>query len=418
MRSPLEQWVGEKTGLRSRLSAETLEAWQFARLREQLLYAREHSPYYSEQLRGVDLERVRTRDSLSLLPFTPPQALREEPQKLLCIGGGSAPRIVSVNTSGSSGDTKRVWFSAADLERTVDFFARGMTTMVRAGQTVMILLSGPTPDSLGDLLCRALTRIDVRPLLHGPVRDLDTAKKAAAEAHCLIGLPAQLNRLCLCAPELRPLSVLLTADYVPRGIAENIKRVWGSAVFTHYGMSETGFGFAVQCASHEAYHLRDAEFIAEIIDPASGRALPDGEWGELVISSLLNEAMPLVRYRSGDITRRISKPCACGGILPRLDHVKGRASNAALQYSIHGLDEALFHLPGLLDYRAELLQGGGLRLTLDSLAPVGETEITRALRREKIEPAFLELRQEDLPLFSGPAKRNIFTTEVVKQLDF
>jgi phenylacetate-coenzyme A ligase PaaK-like adenylate-forming protein len=409
--TPLQQWVGEKTGLLSSLNPHTLEQYQFLRLREQLYYARSHSPYYSRRLQGLDIERITGRSSLPLLPFTPGQALREEPQKLLCISGGEAQRVTTLNTSGSSGDTKRVWFSPSDLDRTVEFFARGMATMVGPGKTALVLLSGNTPDSLGDLLGRALSSIGVKAVIHGPVREMEAALDAIGKADCIVGLPVHLNRLCLCAKNLRPATVLLTADYVPQGIIDTIRNIWGSDVFTHYGMTESGFGLAVQCHSHEALHLRDAEFIIEIVDPASGQPLPDGEWGELVLSSLCNEAMPLIRYRTGDITRRIIEPCPCGGILPRLDKVRGRISGIAQEYPIHRLDEALFLLPGMLDYHANMLGDNGLNLTLDGLSDYSEEEIRRALRTQGLTPPVLKFRNEVLPVFGGPAKRKIWGPE-------
>jgi len=405
--SPLQQWVGEKTGLGSFLNPHTLEQYQFLRLREQLYYARSHSLYYSRQLQGLDIERIRERASLPLLPFTPAQALRKEPQKLVCISGSDVPRITTLNTSGSSGDTKRVWFSQTDLARTVEFFAQGMATMVRPGQTALVLLSSTSPDSLGDLLSRALTSIGVNPIIHGPVREMAAAVHATEKADCIVGLPVQLNRLCLSASDLRPATVLLTADYVPQGIIDNIRNLWGSAVFTHYGMTECGFGLAVQCDAHEAQHLRDAEFIVETVDPKSGQPLPDGQWGELALTSLCNEAMPLIRYRTGDITRRVVEPCSCGGTLPRLDKIKGRIPSMDQIYSIHALDEALFRLPGLLDYRASILRDDGLDLTLDCLSAYSEEDLRRALRTQGLQPPVLKFRKEALPVFSGPAKRNI-----------
>ena len=413
--SNLQQWVGERTGLGSSLNPRTLEQFQFARLREQLNYARSHSPYYSGRLQALDIESIRDRSSLPLLPFTPAQALREEPQKLCCISGSEAVRVTTLNTSGSSGDTKRVWFSQADLARTIEFFAKGMAVMVGPGQRALVLLSGSTPDSLGDLLGRALTGMGVNPVIHGPVRETAAALRAAEKADCIVALPVQLNRLCLQAPNLRPATVLLTADYIPQGIIDNIQNVWGSKVFTHYGMTESGFGLAVQCDAHEAHHLRDAEFIVEIADPASGQPLSDGQWGELVLTSLCNEAMPLIRYRTGDITRRVVEPCACGGTLARLDKIKGRISGIDQKYSIYALDEALFRLPGLLDYRASILNDNELDLTMDilsaglpaDLSAYSEDELRQALNAEGLEPTVLKFRMETLPVFSGSAKRSV-----------
>jgi len=163
----------------------------------------------------------------------------------------------------------------------------------------------------------------------------------------------------------------------------------------------------VQCAAFTGHHLRDPEFIMEIIDPASGQPLPDGQWGELVLTSLCNEAMPLIRYRSGDITRRLTIPCACGGNLARLDRIKGRIDNIFHTYPISILDEALFHLPNLLDYQAQILPDDGLDLRLDSLSVYQESTIRQALECQGLRPPALKLDHAPLPVFNGPAKRNI-----------
>ena len=409
MLSPVPPWVAKKTALGPAPNRLALEHWQFARLREQLAYARKNSPYYAECLRDVNIANIRGRADLPLLPLTPAPALREAPQQLLCGGGSQAARIVTLNTSGSSGDTKRIWFSAADLERTVEFFACGLSAMVKPGYQVLVLLSDNKPHSLGELLRRALGNLKADPLIHGYMRETAAAIAAARNAQCVIGLPAQLNRLCLSAPQLRPVTVLLTADYVPQGIAANIRRLWGSSVFTHYGLTESGFGLAVQCQAQQAYHLRDAEFIVEIIGPASGQVLPDGQWGEVVLTSLVNEAMPLLRYRSGDLSRRIIEPCACGGGWPRLDKIKGRINDLAQPYPISALDEALFSLPGLLDYTAKLLPAGGLALTVDSPQTYDEATLRQALEEQGLKPPLLELHYSSLPVFSGPAKRQVLT---------
>ena len=419
MLSPLQAWIEDKTGHGACLNASTLEKWQFERLREQLAYARKHSPYYAKYLTGVDISSISGRSDLSRLPFTTARILREQHQDLLCVSGAQVARVTTLNTSGTGGDAKRVYFSQRDLARTIEFFACGMTSMVKPGQKALICLSDGTPDSLGDLLKRALGRISVQSDIHGAIRDVAQAAQAAAGAHCLIGLPVQLGRLCQCAPHLKPATVLLTADYVPDGIICTIEKIWGSEVFTHYGMTETGFGLAVQCAAHEAYHLRDTEFIVEVIDPESGRDLPDGEWGEIVVTSLLNEAMALIRYRTGDIARRIVAPCTCGGNLPRLDKVQGRAadtasntaSNDKAPYSIQALDEALFRMPGLLDYNAEIMPDKGLCLTLDSRIAYSVEEVKQALQSDGVDPQVMEVRYQALPVFTGQAKRSGMTVD-------
>ena len=107
---------------------------------------------------------------------------------MLCTSLGEIERVVTLQTSGTTGEAKRLFFTAEDLELTVDFFQHGMATMVEPGATVIIFLPGELPDSVGDLLARALTRLGVKPVVWGPVRDLSAARTAS-----LPGLPVNVR---------------------------------------------------------------------------------------------------------------------------------------------------------------------------------------------------------------------------------
>ena len=120
----------------------------------------------------------------------------------------------------------------------------------------------------------------------------------------------------------------------------------GSKLYPHYGSRECGLGGAVTCPAFEGMHLRENHIIPEIIGE-NGQILPEGEYGELVITTIGLEAMPLIRYRTGDFTR-ILPPCPCGGVTRRIDTVSRREG----AISIEALDSALFPLESLVDYRA------------------------------------------------------------------
>ena len=107
------------------------------------------------------------------------------------------------------------------------------------------------------------------------------------------------------------------------GLRERIAGLWRCEVFSHWGMRETCLGGGVECAAHDGHHLRHADLLIEILDPESGVPLPFGRRGEMVISTLRREAMPLFRYRCGDLSHLIAAPCVCGSRLPRLGAVQG-----------------------------------------------------------------------------------------------
>ena len=125
-----------------------------------------------------------------------------------------------------------------------------------------------------------------------------------------------------------------------------LEKALGSRLYPHYGSRECGLGGAVTCPAFDGMHLRENHIIPEIIGE-QGNVLPDGEYGELVITTIGAEAMPLIRYRTGDYTR-ILPQCPCGGVTRRIDTVSRREGSI----SIEELDSKLLHIPELVDYRA------------------------------------------------------------------
>ena len=172
-------------------------------------------------------------------------------------------------------------------------------------------------------------------------------------------MPAEILYMSRVERNLRPKSVLLAADYIPQSIIDSIKEIWKCSVFSHYGHTEFGFGCAVDCAFHCGLHTRDADLIFEIINPKTGKPAIEGENGEIVITTLSNEAMPLIRYRTGDVSRFVNTPCKCGCELPRLARIEGRIENNISinnkgTISIHQLDELIFANPVVRGFEASL----------------------------------------------------------------
>ena len=312
--------------------------------------------------------------------FTTPEDLASHGRDYVQVGAGEIQRIVTLSTSGSTGAGKRLYFTAGDLQRTKDFFRDGMRWLCSTGDKVAILLGSPSPDGVGRLLEEGLRELGAEPSLLCLPRDYGETAAAlrALRPDSLVGLPVMVRRLALMTPELRPKTVLLSADYVSLAAVETITRLWGTKVFSHYGLTESGLGFAVQCPLLLGQHIRASELQVEIVDPDTGENLPEGQWGEIVFTTLRREAMPLKRYRTGDISRLLPGDCPCGTPGPRLDRVLGRISELRKPVSIYDLDEVLLRWDEVLDYEASL-DGGLLTVTAEG----GEPGKLRALLAEK-----------------------------------
>jgi phenylacetate-CoA ligase len=334
--TPLEPWIAATIGRPDLpLTREALSAYQLARLNETLELVQSKSAFYRGRLgeRPVALNHL---DDLADLPFTTADDVRNAPLDLVCVRQDDVERIVTLPTSGTTGAPKRIYFTADDQELTRDFFHHGMSTFVGAGDRVLILLPGSLPGSVGDLLREGLARLGVTGIPHGPVSDAARTLRVMADERvtALVGIPVQvlgLAKLALDDPGRAPSalhSVLLSTDHLPLTVARVIERAWGCTVYDHYGTTEMGLGGGVDCRALAGYHLREADMLFEIVDPLTGRPVPDGENGEVVFTTLTRRAMPLIRYRTGDVARFIPEPCPCGTLLKRMAHIEHRLVDA------------------------------------------------------------------------------------------
>lgn len=395
--TPLEPWIAAKTGSSARpLDSDVLRAYQLDRLNDTLCLVRKQSRFYQRRLRDFP-ERLSSLDEVAALPFTTAHDLRAAPFDFLCVRQDNVSRIVTLPTSGTTGAPKRIFFTAHDQELTRDFFQVGMSTLVAPGDRVLVLLPGTAPGSVGTLLGEGLARMGVQALVHGPVGDPEAALQAMAEWQptAMVGIPVQVLELALLSQAYAPEvgteihSLLLSTDRVPPPLARTLENVWGCRVFNHYGMTEMGFGGGVDCQALAGYHLREADMLFEIIDPITGLPQPDGETGELVFTTLTREAMPLIRYRTGDLTRFIPDPCPCGTVLRRLEHVHCRLADGIdlLSGKLHqgDLDDRLFTLEGVADFRTAFACHSGVNvLSVEIRAAAGypqppEDEVMQSL---------------------------------------
>ncbi len=430
--TPLDNWASSKLDLTGPLSISGLQEYQLGKLRETLEYVLSHSRFYREHLRIVDPVSVRNMEDVARLPFTQPAELAARSNDFLCVSPGDIGRIVTLTTSGTTGRPKRIAFTPEDQELTIDFFHHGMTTLVGQCDRVIIFLPGITEGSVGDLLKKALSRFACEGIVFGPIDDYSRALQAMLDLKpdCAVGIPTQLLALSRYAQsgilggQIHLDSVLLSTDYVPQAVVDSLSQTWGCKVYGHYGMTEMGLGGAVECSARNGYHLRDADLLFEIIDPVTGNPATKGEYGEVVFSTLTRRGMPLIRYRTGDRSRFLSQPCACGSILNRMERISGRMNDAVRLLdgafiSITQLDEILLGNPCVSAYSAEIFRKNNcdcLVLTIRSAqhsvdAERIEADLCRALSIGNLigqKRLKLKIREGEVGYFTtGTAKRFI-----------
>lgn len=396
-RTALDNWIS-KTDALPEMTRAALEALQLQRLNETLARLKVRGGFYRDFPEKLDsLEQLRT------LPFTTAEDLSAHPEKFLLTSQSEVSRVISGATSGTTGPAKRVFYTDADTENTVGFFAAGISEMLAKGETCFIAFPFTGPFGLGDLIAKAVERLGGIPVRAGFGQTwgemLALIRKTQPQTY--IGFPVTALSLYRLWGEDFPIRrALVSGDACPEGVMRELEKALGSKLYPHYGSRECGLGGAVTCPAHEGMHLRENHIIPEIID-GHGNVLPDGEYGELIITTIGAQAMPLIRYRTGDFTR-ILPPCPCGGVTRRLDTVSRKDGSISMEE----LDSALFRIPELVDYR--VTQKGKLFIqaygTLPSEAPV-LTAVKRLYPQQEAHVCLVPARMAQRPAYLG--KRHI-----------
>ena len=329
---------------------------------------------------------------LASLPFTTDEDLAHQAPGLLLCSQAEVQRVLSDATSGTTGSAKRVFYTEGDCEHTVELFAAGLGELIFPGSVTMVCFPFSGPHGLGELIAEAIGRLGARPLRLGV--GLSYGEYAAVleneRPDTFVGMPVQLLSLLRVCGRGSLQRALISGDACPDAVIRGCEEILQSRLFPHYGSREMALGGAICCQAHAGMHLRENHVIAEIVDEA-GQPLPPGEKGELVITTIGMEAMPLIRYRTGDYTRVIPGRCPCGSEVLRLDTVS-RKETAELA----ALDEGLFSLPFVADYRAERREG---KLHLQILT-CGEGRLPVLDAETEVRPA----RPEDRSLYAGKRK--------------
>ncbi len=399
-RTPLESWIAGRLAVSApALTRENIAQYQLKALEETIQWARNHSTFYAQHFQDLRSDLPCSLHEMSLLPLTSPEDVVSRGHEFLCVSQDEISRIVTLNSSGTSGPPKRIFFTAEDQELAVDFFGHGVAAMASRGDRMLIALPGEREGSVGYQLAKGISRAGVIPIPHG--FSIDTAETLEhmeqERATSIIGLPVQVLALARRDSALadrvfhRLRSIVLCSDHVPESIVDVLRQRSGVEVFEHYGSTEMGLAGGVDCEAHMGYHLRETDLYFEVISPETGESLPDGEMGEVVFTTLHHTGMPLIRFRTGDLSRFLPGPCGCGSIIRRLERVQNRI-DGFVPLKVHGsisisaLDEALFAIPQLLDFTASVILDSPFRMRVTVFAPgVGASPLIAAVRRALLE---------------------------------
>ncbi len=319
------------------LAPEALKALQLTRLRASLAQAA-HAPFYAKRFAELDLhpEDLTSLDDLTRLPFTTKNDLRAGyPYGLMAVERDQAVRLHA--SSGTTGTPTAVLHTAADLEGWTQLVARSLYMAgLRASDVFQNLVGyGLFTGGLGmHYGAERLGCLVVPSGTGNSLRQVTLMRQLGTSAVHII--PSYAMRLLETFAELdldpRRDSALrlavIGAEPHSEDLRRRIEKGFGVTAINSYGLSEmNGPGVAMECQAQDGLHIWEDAYLVEIIDPDTLEPVPEGQVGELVLTTLGRQAMPLIRYRTRDLCSLLPGACACGRTHRRLSRIAGRSDD-------------------------------------------------------------------------------------------
>ena len=296
------------------------------------------TPWYAERLAALntDLARITSLETLRELPLTSKDDLRAGmPLGFLAVPLDEVVRMHY--SSGTTGTATAVYHTAGDVRRWAECVARGMLQVGVTREDVFqnMMGYGLFTGGLGLHYPAELIGCMTIPAGAGHTKRQIEMMKAFATTviHVLPSYALRLATHCLAEGIVPSRDLDLRIAFVgaePHSpeMRSRLEEALGVKAYNVYGLSEMcGPGVAMECTAQQGLHLREDHYLAEIVDPDTGEPLPDGENGELVLTTLTREATPLLRYRTRDVTRLLVEPCACGSEHRRIAPIVGRTDD-------------------------------------------------------------------------------------------
>jgi len=346
---------------------------QEALLRRLAAYVYDNSPFYRAKLdaAGIDPREIRTVSDLAAVPFTTKDELREGyPLGLMAAPEEKVVRIHS--SSGTTGKPVIVPYTANDVAVWAEMFARCYAMAGVTPRDRVQITPGYGLWTAGIGFQAGAERLGAMVVPMGPgntekqlqmMVDLRSTVLTATSSYALL-LAEEIQRRGLRDRIHLKIGIFGSERWGER-MRGRIEELLGLESCDSYGLTEIyGPGIAIDCPFHAGLHYWSDHLLFEIIDPATGAVLPPGAEGELVITTLTKEGMPLLRYRTRDITRLIPEPCPCGSPYPMIDRVLGRSDDMIKVKGVNifpgQIDHVLKQTPGLLsEYQIVLTREQG-----------------------------------------------------------
>ncbi|MGN1136045.1 MAG: phenylacetate--CoA ligase family protein [Oscillospiraceae bacterium] len=328
-------WAKEET-----LSREEIRAVQTEKLKAVVKRVYEQVPPYRAKMDAVGIkpEHIKSLDDLKNLPFVTKQDMRDNyPFGLFAVPKSELARIHA--SSGTTGKPTVVGYTKKDLETWAECVARLAVMGGATSEDVCQICFGYGMftgalglhnglERVGACIIPSSTGNTQKQIMY--MKDYGSTLLVATPSYALrigeVAMEMGLNP----QTDLNLKTALVGSELLTEAMRSEMKKLFGEKLLVtqNYGMSELiGPGVSGECEYLCGMHINEDHFICEVIDPKTGEVLPEGEKGELVVTCLSKEALPLIRYRTRDITRLMYEPCKCGRTTARMENLSGRTDD-------------------------------------------------------------------------------------------
>jgi phenylacetate-CoA ligase len=410
-----------------------LEQLQLKRLRDTVNRVARNVPFYQQKFAELDFKPsgLRSLGDVTKLPFTTNADLRATYPAGMVAMPKKALRLHT--SSGTTGKPKAIFFSRKDLNQSAELIARclvmsGVTTqdilqnMMTYGLFTGALVMHYGAEKLGMLVIPAGPGNSEKQLLL--MQDFRSTVFHTTPSYALYFADFLEQRGIDPRKHLSLRKGFIGAEPYTEETRRKIEKAFGIDVYNSYGLSEmNGPGVAFECESKSGMHLWEDNFLMEIVDPKTGVPLPDGQMGELVLTTLCREAMPILRYRTRDITSIVNETCPCGRTHRRIRRITGRADDMLIVRGVNiypqQIERVLMGIPEVGRNYLIILDGLDEMTVKVELAEAGfdgrvehlvhlQSSIVERLRAEILTKPKVELVPPgNLPVSEGKAKRVI-----------
>ena len=343
------------------MAREDLEQLQLERLQSTLYRVGTHVPFYKKKFDELkfNYDNVRSLDDLRRLPFTIKQDLRDNyPYGLFAVPLRDVVRVHS--SSGTSGQATVVGYTRNDIKTWSNLVARVITAAgVTKNDVIQIAFGyGLFTGGFGLHYGAELVGTSVIPISSGNTKrqiqimqDFKTTALVCTPSYALV-MADTMMEMGINPNGLSLRYGLFGGEPWSEGMRREINEKLGIIATDNYGLSEVmGPGVSGECLECNGLHINEDHFLLEILDPNTLEPVPEGEVGELVITTLTKEAFPMIRYRTRDLTRFIPGPCACGRTMRRMQRVMGRSDDMLIIKGVNvfpmQIETVLFEVEGV-----------------------------------------------------------------------